>query len=512
MPSASDRTVTASFRANPKQQAFIESRAEADLFASRMGEGKSAALTWSAAYHTKKNPGAVWAFIRDTWENMRATTLREFFYWFNPGVHGHWVAGEKKWVWADGFASGEVHFLGLDDPNDAGKLQSRVLAGVAFDEVAGAAAGSGGIDELIFDIALGRLRQPGMNWYAAKLAENNPDETHWTYRRFIDPGQAEATIDPSLLPPWQEAGFRVFHPTAPENEKNLPPGYYEKLRRMWGHREDLVSRFVEGKYGFQQVGQAVTPQWSDDLHLVSGLAPVRGTPLTILWDFGHNPTAIITQRTPLGYWLVLDAMVGDGIGVEELVAEQVKPLLASERYGRKFTWRHTGDPQGKQREQTSIYRSAVKVLTTELGGGWVPGPVKIAERVEPLRAVLRRQITGGRGVVQVDRQRASAVWQALRGGWRYHVARSGVLSKDPVKDMHSHPGDAMGYGAALLFPVGKLDRGAPMGKRPVVATYGPAVSLPTGTGITGPRAPARVLRQMAAAGTLGRSIGDGGVG
>lgn len=59
----------------------------------------------------------------------------------------------------------------------------------------------------------------------------------------------------------------------------------------------------------------------------------------------------------------------------------------------------------------------------------------------------------GRGVVQVDRRRAQEVWYALRGGWHYHVARTGVISGEPKKNIHSHPGDAMGYGAAILFPM-----------------------------------------------------------
>jgi hypothetical protein len=97
----------------------------------------------------------------------------------------------------------------------------------------------------------------------------------------------------------------------------------------------------------------------------------------------------------------------------------------------------------------------VRLLTRELGGPWRSGPVKIEERVEPLRASLTR-LVGGRGMVQVDRNRARPVWSALRGGWHYHVARTGIIAATPAKDMHSHPGDAMGYGAAILFPLGRL--------------------------------------------------------
>lgn len=440
------------FVPNPVQRAFIESRAKADLFSSRMGEGKSAALAWAPFYHTCNNPGAYWAIIRDTWENLRDTTLKEFFKWFPPGVMGSWNESKKTFTWAEGVAKGSVVFLGMDDPGDSSKLMSRELAGFCIDEPAPAAT-SGGVAEMIFDMGLSRLRQTGMKWYGAKLAENNPDETHWTYRRFVDPGSDE---------------FKIWQPITPENEKNLPSGYYQGLRQLWGHRPDLQRRFIDGKFGFQQEGRVVTPEWSDDLHLAIGLVPVPRTDLVLLWDFGLNPTCIITQITPMRNWLILNSFVGEEMGVEELINAAVKPCLV-ENY-RNFRWAHIGDPAGRQREQSSIRRSAVRLLTSSLGGTFRAGPVKIEERREPLRAALARSVAG-RGMIQVDREHAKHVWYALRGGWHYHVSRAGIVSQEPVKDQHSHPGDAMGYGAAVLFPMGRL-QGAKTGLlRPKTATF-----------------------------------------
>src|SRR3990167_4844536 len=139
-------------------------------------------------------------------------------------------------------------------------------------------------------------------------------------------------------------------PPNPENIQNLPPGYYEDLRRLWAHRPDLIRRFVDGEFGFQSEGKAVTPQWSDRVHLALGLIPVPRVELTLLWDWGHNPTCIITQKTPLGHWNILDSVVGEGIGAAELIMDAVKPLLVS-KYP-KFSWKHIGDPAGTTGEQT----------------------------------------------------------------------------------------------------------------------------------------------------------------
>lgn len=425
------------FIPNPMQQAFIESRHKADLWACRMGEGKSAGLCWASYAHAKENPGAVHAFVRETWEVLRDTTQQEFFRWFPPGVVGTYKESTKTFKWAIGEMRGTVHFLGMDTPDDASKFQSRSLAGLFFDEPAPAAA-SGGIDKFVFQTGMTRLRQPGMKNYVAKLAENSPDESHWTHELFVDPGTP---------------GYAFWRSKEPENTKNLPPTYYEDLRNVYRDRPDLQRRFADGDFGFQQIGSAVTPEWRDDIHLSHSLAPVRGPSLFLCWDFGLNPSCIVTQITPLGHWNVLESHVGDGIGVAELIEQHVAPSMRTRFKG--YRWEHIGDPNGLSPEQSDARNSAVKVIRRMIGGSFHPGPHSIPARVDPLRAVLRR-MTNGRGVVQVDRQRAKEVYYALRGGWHRPISKGGVVHDEPVKNIHSHPGDALAYGSAYLWPLSKL--------------------------------------------------------
>jgi len=463
------------FSPNPLQKSFIESRAMADLFSSRMGEGKSAGLVWAVFYHTMHNPGARWALVRDTWENMRDTTQKEFFKWFPPGICGTYAVSAKTFTWAiDGLGGGEVMFMGMDDPADASKLQSRELAGIGFDEPA-PAQGTAGIDELIFDMGMSRLRQPGIKWYACKSVENNPDEAHWSYAKFVNPGTE---------------GFALWQPVTPENLAHLPSNYYDKLRSVWRNRPDLVRRFVEGKFGFQQVGEAVTPEWADDIHLTLGLGPVKGSELLLCWDGGLHPACVITQVTNLGEWRILEAVYGEEIGIYELIRDGVAPLL-KRRY-RNIPLRHTGDPTLATPDQSSANQSALRVLKKELQGTWIPGPIKLTDRINPLRSILSKT-RSGRGLVQVDREAAKAVWHALRGGWHYHVARTGIVSGEPVKNHpHSDIGDCMAYGAAYLFPAGDKRSERRGWASPPPASYGGArlggsSGLIERSGILGPR-------------------------
>lgn len=462
-----DQAHTIKFIANPTQKKFIESRAQADLFDCRKGEGKSAALAWSIFFHTKHNPGARWIVIRDTWENLRRTTLNEFLFWFPDGIYGDWKKGDKTWTWntARTGLSGEVVFMGVESDEDASKIASMPLAGVAIDEPSGAAGESSGVSEFVFETALAQLRQPNMNWYACKLAQNNPDESHWTYRRFWEPG-TPPTPGARLLP-LQISGFIPWQTGEPENLAHLPPGYYEGLKQTWANRPDLLRRFVEGKHGYQQVGVAITPEWSDELHLAHDLRPIGSMPMQLLYDGGLNPTCLVTQVTPAGDWNFLESFVGDGIGMYELIGDVVKPALQARYHGGR--WIHIGDPNLNMREQSSSRNSAARVISKELGGRFIPGAVREEARIEPLRAVLR-QVRRGRGVIQVDRVRAKQVHHALRGGWHRIKQRTGVVG-GIKKNMASHPGDAAGYGAGYLFPLGRLQQPSHSGQNARSASY-----------------------------------------
>jgi hypothetical protein len=431
-----DDTFEISFRANPVQRAFIESEAKADLFAARMGEGKSAALCWACFHHTQRNPGARWAFIRDTWENLRDTTQKEFFEWFPVGICGEYLANAKTYRWRIGEMRGEIQWLGMDDPKDAAKLQSRALGAFAMDEPAPAAE-SGGISEFIFTTAMSRLRQKGMNNYAAKLAENNPDETHWTYKRFVDPGTR---------------GMRMWQTREPENLENLPEDYYGDLETVYEGRPDLIDRFVRGLFGFQRKGRPVTPAWNDKMHLRPYIEPVPNVPLHIGWDFGLTPTMTVTQIVPSGHWNVLECLVGDDMDLITHIEQNCKPLLQQKYDG--YEWDHTYDPAGGYRDQTTGARpiSAIRKL---LGGSTHAGPERIEDGVDPLNHVLS-QMRNDRGLVQVDKRNAAPVYLALRGGWHYPVRSGNVIGDKPVKDEHSHPGDTMRYLAGRFFPIGQL--------------------------------------------------------
>lgn len=452
------------FIPNPVQKQFIENRPfpgftrpadwdpdrnprTVDLFSCRAGEGKSAAIVWSTYFYTKYNPGAACLIFRDTWENCRDTTQKEFFEWFPENVFGSYIKSEKLWEWLPWTGlKGTVNFLGMDDPKDAGKLQSKFFGMFGCDEPS-PAAGTGGIDKSIFQFALGRLRQKGMHWYAAKMAQNNPDETHWTHQLFVDPG----THDTGEFP-----AFNHFQTKIPENLKNLPPGYYKSMMKDLADRPDLQRRMVKGEFGFQQLGKPVTPSYDAAVHLIDEIdIPLAGE-MWLSWDGGHTPVCVIGIIVASGVLLITDAIgILDG-GTYQLIEDKVLPILET-RYAKfRGQWEHTGDPTLETTDQSDTNQSPVRKIKRMLGGGWHPGPKELDPGLNPLNRRLSLLGPGGKGMILVCKKHAAAVHYALRGGWHYEVHPGGVISPTPKKNHpHSDFGDAMRYLAGHLFPQGE---------------------------------------------------------
>ena len=61
-------------------------------------------------------------------------------------------------------------------------------------------------------------------------------------------------------------------------------------------------------------------------------------------------------------------------------------------------------------------------------------------------------------MIHVDRRNCKHVWHALRGGWAFPVYKDGTVGTEPKKNRHSHPGDAVGYGASILYPLSKINK------------------------------------------------------
>jgi hypothetical protein len=404
------------------------------------------------------------AIIRNTFPELRTTTIKTWHAWFPREVGGWRDSGPPchtiKMERDDGtVVELEVLFIALDTPDDVRKLLSLELTGAWINEARE-------VPKAILDGLTGRVGRfpdrknggPGPTWRGVLMDTNPPDVDHWWYRAAEERNEeALSTLQAELV------GMGVIEEGQPvveyfnqppgdgpdaENLENLPAGYYQLAKVDKG--EDWISVYVRGKYGFVNEGKPVFPEWIDALHASKvPLAPVRGVPIWIGVDFGLTPAALIAQRTVTGRWLILDELVSEDMGAKkfgELLGAKIRrdypEWLEAEGAGVEG-W---GDPAGDARSQADDEVTPFSMLRASSGLDIRPAPSNdIVLRLEAVRAALTK-LSDGKPVLLVS-PKARVFRKGMAGAYRYkRLARSSDTFADkPEKGSYSHVCDAGQY-------------------------------------------------------------------
>jgi hypothetical protein len=401
-------------------------------------------MTWHASLQPKDARPIPWAIIRDTWSNLERTTLRSFLFPTVKASHAAQilpylkVRDGGKYIELPGFWT--AFLFGADSYADLNKLQSMQLGGLWLEEAAPAMEediGSG-IQENVWSIGLTSLRHP-CEWRRGQITMNYPDEDHWTWKRFHDHFGVD---DPETA--------RLFRIPSGENPY-IDDQYRMNMRGALKNKPDLLARLAEGRPAQVQIGEAVTPGYQEGLHRSRViLPPIAGIQVIRMWDGGLNPTCVFTQITPSGRFHVLDTLRGENIGMKQLIAQYVKTLIAN-RYSHITSWKDIGDPSLNEREQSDSVNTAAQVINSELNTSFEAGIASWDARREAIRELLVRLTDTGEAMFQVSKH-DTIMHKTLNGGWHYKKTPTGQVLRDkPVKDINSHPGDALTHGIAKIF-------------------------------------------------------------
>lgn len=85
-----------------------------------------------------------------------------------------------------------------------------------------------------------------------------------------------------------------------------------------------------------------------------------------------------------------------------------------------------------------------------------PGPTSWTGRIDPTKSSLLMNATDGSPRILLSKS-AYLLHRALNGGWHWKKDNSGnIIGNLPVKDKHSHPGDAFCGLVSVLFPYVRL--------------------------------------------------------
>lgn len=279
-----------------------------------------------------------------------------------------------------------------------------------------------------------RLRNRPKSWpagaegYSLAGAFNPPDTMHWIYTATTGRDHTGRKVKE----PW----MKLFQSAPRENERNLPPGYYERLAQTLP--EDMRVRLVEGQWGSTFEGAPVYREFKYGTHAKDELIAKydRYQPLYRFWDFGYrHPFCVVVQPDERDRLLHLVEIVRFNLEIDPFVTA-VKQTC--ERHFPGHTeWYDYGDPAARQKKDTGSTLAALQRSKIHLR--WRIATIDDGLRV--CRLELERLIDG-EPAIQFDRQLCPTLINALRGG--YHLDDSG---QKPVKDgLYDHSADAWRYG------------------------------------------------------------------
>lgn len=441
---------------SPTQLAFVQSDAHINHLIGPMGEGKTHCGVAALIYHAARcQINLRCAIVRDTHQNIKtstATSIRE--------VLGDWVSfkdGYKK-MHIRTRPSVEADLFGIDDPASISKLQGPEYGLIWLEEPAPIhEKANAGLPKEVFDLAIARCGRQKGSRPRLQITQNPGDDAHWTTDLIDSPEDYMVAEDGTVI---TKKTFNI-----PRGE-NAHLTAIQRAMNMAAFKDDpgKWARYVEGKTASVQIGRAVTPGYAPHVHFSQRILPIYPNVQCVrAWDGYQHPCCGIAQYNPQGQLVIHDVLTGDGIGVREMIEEQLLPLLSSSKYAGKVPfarkswredapWRDVGDPSMRTPDQSSARVNAAKVIEETLQTHFESGPTRWPNRLEPMTHALKRMVNGGLPAIMLSAS-ATPLHKALKGSWHYKTDNSGnVIGKLPVKNEHSHPGDMFSYLIAMLMP------------------------------------------------------------
>lgn len=452
---------TLNYRPPATVQQMLQSQAFIRAIMGPIGSGKSVgcvmALLQNAMQQTPHPETGIrrsrYVIIRNTYRMLRDTTLKTVHEWLPPGSAGQWKDSAMQYLIKFGDVETEWLFRALDSPDDMRNLLSLEITGAWINEFRE-------IPQETLTNLLGRVgrfprRADGGAVLRGIVMDSNPPAvgSYWHDLLELPPSEEVATAlreamtgadaDRPIIQFFRQPGGRS--PQA-ENVENLPDGYYPLLIAANAERgEEWVHVHVDGEYGQDPANTPVYPEFRADVHATEPgrtLLANPALPLLIGLDFGLTPSAVVTQYTPQGQWMVLAERVSENTGIERF-AEALVPWLRSTFPDHQLTSaRFFADPAGQHRSQTDE-KTCYQILRSR-GFTVIPGPQDPATRTGGVRRTLQRMV-GGKPGMMVDRVRCPVVFKGFAGGYAYGRTREGEMKPAPKKNKFSHPHDALQY-------------------------------------------------------------------
>jgi hypothetical protein len=395
-----------------------------------------------------------WIITRDTYKDLKETTIKTWLHWFPEHVWGPMIRAEpsmhrlvRPHPSGDGTSVDcEVIFLALPDPDVAEKvLASYEITGFFRNEAQFCEKRV--IDELLSRCARFPSKSfgPGASWYGGILDLNAPSEGHWIpYMR----GDLKMPAD------WTDEQKAVFKKPKGWDFFVQPPGLNESVRdgkisyspnpeaenQTWttqpymeiieGKEKSWIDQRVMNRIGVYQNGKPVYPAFFVSDHIARiDAAPVEGIPIVVGLDFGREPAAVFCQCIN-DQWRFLSELIGSNESAI-IFAPRVKKHLAQTYPG--FHADFWGDPRGADRgqnDETTAYDIFKQLGMTVLPATTDNNPEM---RRSAVTSVLMR-----RNGMRINPS-CTTLKVGMGGGYHYpKIKGTGMFSERPRKNLYSH--------------------------------------------------------------------------
>lgn len=374
-----------------------------------------------------------WAVVRNSYGQLKDTTIKTFHDWFPPSVFGEWRVTDHSYIMTKfPGVHCEVMFRALDRPDQVSNLLSLEVTGAWFNEVRE-------IPRTIIeamDSRIGRYpskRDGGATWLGIIMDTNPPDEDSYLYKMF-------EKVKPEGWAIFKQPSGLSAHA---ENLKHLPIDYYKNLAK--GKDEMYTRIYIHGQYGYLVTGKPVFTSFSDNIHVAPHvLQPQKGLDVLLGFDFGLQPACSVGQITPLGQLRILDELVSDGMGLRQFCENQLIPLLRQKYFGMNVMG--YGDPSGASRAPTDETTCFDILHSQDIGlRGVEPAPTNaIIPRIGAVEAFLNKMVNGEPGFLLSPN--CHFLRKAMNGGYHYEIdpkSKGEEIKPIPVKNFSSHVSDSL---------------------------------------------------------------------
>lgn len=387
-----------------------------------------------------------WLVVRNTYRQLKDTTMRTVFDWFPPHALGSYNETNHTYMMKMPLSDGTVAeiewlFRALDDPEHVRNLLSLEVTGAWLNEYRE-------IPKVIFDGVDGRIdrfpakKDGGCTYPVIIMDSNPPDFDHWTYKMFEEDVHSDIDLAAKVQLFRQPSGLSDMA----ENLPFLADNYYKNL--SVGKDSDWVKVYVEAEYGYVKSGKPVYKNYSDILHRApKTIDVVKSVPIIIGMDFALNPSAVFCQYTPSGSFNVLRELIGENMPLRTFIQQMLRPVVSS--YYPRMRLIVCGDPAGVARSQTDGSTCYQELAAA----GLIARPARTNSFQARFGAVdsLLTRLSEGKAMFQLDPS-CVMLHKGFLGEYKFpevysRIQRDTITQDTPLKNLYSHPHDALQYAA-----------------------------------------------------------------